>query len=98
MKTATTAIGILAQTAEELNRAFPGWIWNQTTNLWEAATPASLAARQTAINAVMGGVLDAIPFPLSLGTLGSLDRANVEVVVTKVSTAMAAYVLATTKQ
>ena len=97
MKLAITAIGILAQSAEELYRSFPGWIWNASTPRWEQATPASLTARQTAINEVMGAILDGIPFPISLGTAGSLDRAKAEVAVTKIASAMEAYVAATTK-
>lgn len=97
MKLAITAIGILAQTAEELNRAFPGWIWNAATARWEAATTESLAARQAAINEVMGAVLDGLPFPISLGTVGSLDRAKADLAVQKITAAMAAYVTATTK-
>lgn len=93
----TTTIASAILGIVETERALDGAIYDPVTNTWAPATPASQAAAAAAIDASVGAVLDTLPFPLSLGSLGSISRAQMDTAATKIKAALKAYVVATTK-
>ena len=90
-------IGDALSNVAAIYRTLDGEIWNKTTGAWEPATPASIAAADTAVNAVVDSLLGVIPVPLSLGFLGTLDAAALQAVAHKITAAMKAYAAATVK-
>lgn len=80
----------------ELNRALDGQIYNPVTGKWEPATPASIAAANTAIDQSVAAVADLFPFPLVL-SFGTIERNAVDTVMAKIRAALRTYAQATTK-